>query len=100
MPRLYQAADIFALASEAEGMSNAELEAKASGLPTATLKEYGLKDEPVDNKANQLRQHVIELVKDMSNLSLISARGDDLRSTRLYKGPFETFCSLLRQSAE
>jgi len=49
MPRLYRQNDIFVSASMQEGMSNAMLEAMASGLPIVTTRCEGVEELIVDN---------------------------------------------------
>jgi len=49
MPQVYRAHDIFLSASEGEGMSNAMLEAMASGLPIITTSCEGVKELIGDN---------------------------------------------------
>jgi len=49
MPQLYQRSDIFVSASMQEGMSNAMLEAMASGLPIITTRCEGVEELIADN---------------------------------------------------
>lgn len=49
MPRLYWESDVFVSATEQEGMSNAMLEAMASGLPIVTTRCEGVEELIADN---------------------------------------------------
>ncbi len=49
MPQLYRDNDIFVMSSDHEGMSNAMLEAMASGLPIITTRCEGVEELMVDN---------------------------------------------------
>ena len=71
MPQLYRDNHIFVMSSAHEGMSNAMLEAMASGLPIITTRCEGVEELVVDNglvveqaNAEQIAKAVRELVDD------------------------------------
>ena len=73
LPALYQAADVFAMPSFNEGMSNAMLEAMASGLPVVVTRTPGVAEVVredgnglVHDWADQaaLNQHLLRLARD------------------------------------
>ena len=71
MPQLYRDNDIFLMSSIHEGMSNAMLEAMASGLPIITTRCEGVEELISDNgivvelaSANSIAEAVKQLVND------------------------------------
>ncbi|KPJ63439.1 MAG: hypothetical protein AMS15_00345 [Planctomycetes bacterium DG_23] len=69
MPKVYRSADIFVLASRNEGMSNAILEAMASGLPIITTATGGIKELIRDNGIVVPQEDVGTLVRAMGELA-------------------------------
>ena len=69
MPQVYRSADIFVLASRNEGMSNAVLEAMASGLPIITTATGGIKELIRDNGMVVPQEDVGALVGAMDELA-------------------------------
>ena len=69
MPKIYRSADIFALASRNEGMSNAILEAMASGLPIITTATGGIEELIRDNGIVVPQEDVRALVGAMEELA-------------------------------
>jgi glycosyltransferase involved in cell wall biosynthesis len=83
MPELYRGSDIFMGASVQEGMSNAMLEAMASGVPIVTTRCEGVQELIVDNgivvekaDAKSIADAVIGLAKDKGayNAMCVAAR--------------------------
>jgi len=83
MPQLYRDNDIFVMSSAHEGMSNAMLEAMASGLPIVTTRCEGVQELIADNgivvekaDAKSIADAVMKLVRDkqMYNMMCIAAR--------------------------
>jgi L-malate glycosyltransferase len=83
MPELYRQSDIFISASEQEGMSNAMLEAMASGVPIITTRCEGVQELIADNgivveqaDAKSIADAVINLAKDEGayNAMCVAAR--------------------------
>jgi glycosyltransferase involved in cell wall biosynthesis len=71
MPQVYRDNDIFVMSSEHEGMSNAMLEAMASGLPIVTTRCEGVEELIMDNgivveeaQANQIAEAIQKLAGD------------------------------------
>ena len=71
MPGLYSSSDIFISASMQEGMSNAMLEAMASGLPIITTRCEGVEELVADNgvvleqtNAASIAEAIVKLAQD------------------------------------
>ena len=79
MPQVYREHDVFVSASMQEGMSNAMLEAMASGLPIVTTRCEGVRELVEDNGVvidepdpDRLAQAVRELALDRAVLRSMS----------------------------
>ena len=79
MPEIYRSNDIFIMASQHEGMSNAMLEAMASGLPIITTRCEGA-EELIENNGiivenanpESISEAIIKLASDRQNLNQFS----------------------------
>ena len=79
MPGLYRTHDLLVSASAQEGMSNAMLEAMASGLPIVTTRCEGVRELIADNglvvdepQPTVLAQAIASLIEDRQNLQAMS----------------------------
>jgi glycosyltransferase involved in cell wall biosynthesis len=79
MPEVYRAHDIFVSATEQEGMSNAMLEAMASGLPIVTTRCEGVDELITDNglvvddaEPGSMTRAVRSLAEDQAGLAAMS----------------------------
>lgn len=79
MPQVYRQSDIFISASMQEGMSNAMLEAMASGLPIVTTKCEGVEELIADNgivveqaRAEQIAKAIKKLADDQESYRQMS----------------------------
>jgi glycosyltransferase involved in cell wall biosynthesis len=69
MPQVYRDNDIFVMSSAHEGMSNAMLEAMASGLPIITTKCEGVEELIVDNGIVVEEAHAETIAKAIESLA-------------------------------
>ena len=69
MPQVYRDADIFVMSSAHEGMSNAMLEAMASGLPIITTRCEGVEELVADNGTVVEQAQPEEIAKAIKKLA-------------------------------
>ncbi len=87
MPGLYRESDIFVSASLQEGMSNAMLEAMASGIPIVTTRCEGMEELIADNGIVVEKAAVEPIAREIANLA-----GNEERYHRM--------CAAARKKAE
>ncbi len=79
MPDLYRRSDIFISASMQEGMSNAMLEAMASGLPIVTTRCEGVEELVVDNGIVVEQENAASIANSIANLARDSESYERMR---------------------
>lgn len=100
-PAFYQAADVYVLASKAEGMPNSLLEAMACGLPAVVLDQYGNLGGLVRDGENgyRLQREDIEAFVDRIQ-KILSDRASLVAMSRASRKIIESEYTLARTAAE
>jgi glycosyltransferase involved in cell wall biosynthesis len=100
MPQLYRRNDIFISASMQEGMSNAMLEAMASGLPIVTTRCEGLEELITENGIVLEEASAKSLAQAVKTLSMDERRFEQMRIAARKRAEIFTWNSIANQYME
>jgi len=107
MPELYRSSDIFLMSSAHEGMSNAMLEAMASGLPIITTQCEGVQELITDNGVvveeatdKAIAAAIAQLAKDPQTYQSMCAAARQHALTFSWRGVAEQYVALYRSIIE